>query len=75
MFNVLSALPGFSQEILCIAKLMTANCSAECPTQHMRRSCGAEGVQSAWFVVKTMTVDVFDTLTLSFLLDENILGK
>ena len=34
-----------------------------------------EGVQSAWFVVKTMTVDVFDTLTLSFLLDENILGK
>ena len=54
MFNVLSALPGFSQEILCIAKLMTANCSAECPTQHMRRSCGAEVVQSAWFVVKTM---------------------
>ena len=43
MFNVLSALPGFrprlSQEILCIAKLMTANCSAECPTQHMRRIC------------------------------------
>ena len=34
-----------------------------------------QGVQSAWFVVKTMTVDVFDTLTLSFLLDENILGK
>ena len=33
------------------------------------------GVQSAWFVVKTTTVDVFDTLTLSFLLDENILGK
>ena len=35
MFNVLSALPGFrhrlSQEILCIAKLMTANCSAERP--------------------------------------------
>ena len=44
MFNVLSALPGFSQEILCIAKLMTANCSAECPTQHMWRSCGAEDV-------------------------------
>ena len=43
MFNVLSALPGFrprlSQEILCIAKLMTANCSADCPTQHMRRIC------------------------------------
>ena len=34
-----------------------------------------EDVQSPWFVVKTMTVDVFDTLTLSFLLDENILGK
>ena len=31
--------------------------------------------KSPWFVVKTMTVDVFDTLTLSFLLDENILGK
>ena len=43
MFNVLSALPGFrprlSQEILCIANLMTANCSAESPTQHMRRIC------------------------------------
>ena len=34
-----------------------------------------EDVQSAWFVVKTMTVDVFDTLTLSFLLDENILAN
>ena len=66
--------PSFLK-ILCIEKLMTANCSAECPTQHMRRSCGAEDVQSPWFVVKTMTVDVFDTLTLSFLLDENILGK
>ena len=31
-------------KILCIEKLMTANCSAECPTQHMRRSCGAEDV-------------------------------
>ena len=43
MFNVLSALPGFrprlTQEILCIAKSMTANCSAESPTQHMRRIC------------------------------------
>ena len=43
MFNVLSALTGFrprlSQEILCIAKLMTANSSAECPTPHMRRIC------------------------------------
>ena len=30
---------------------------------------------SPWFVVKTMTVDVFDTLTLSFLINDNILGK
>ena len=35
--------PSFLK-ILCIEKLMTANCSAECPTQHMRRSCGAEDV-------------------------------
>ena len=38
--NVLSALTGFrprlSQEILCIAKLMTANSSTECPTH----TCG-----------------------------------
>ena len=33
------ARPRLSQEILCIAELMTANCSAECPTQHMRRIC------------------------------------
>ena len=42
MFNVLPALPGFrprlSREILFIAKLMTANCSAESPAQHMRRT-------------------------------------
>ena len=88
MFNVLPALPGFrsrlSQEILGITKLMTANCSAESPTQHMRRICSMahisntcnihcgnkpftksafEDVWSPWFVVKTMTVDVFDTLT------------
>ena len=42
MINVLSALPGFrprlSKEILCIAKLMSANCSAESPAQHTRRT-------------------------------------
>ena len=44
-------------------------------TDRHRHEIAAEDVQSAWFVVKTMSVDVFDTLTLSFLLDENILGK
>merc|ERR550537_760339 len=38
MLNVLSALPGFilrlTQEIQCIAKSMTANCSTERPTRH-----------------------------------------
>merc|ERR1719322_880324 len=38
MLNVLSALPGFihrlTQEIQCIAKSMTTNCSAERPTRH-----------------------------------------
>ena len=69
MFNVLSALTGFrprlSQEILCIAKLMTANCSAECPTQHMRRICSMAHVHN------TCNIHCL----LSFLLDENILGK
>ena len=67
MFNVLSALTGFrprlSQEILCIAKLMTANCSAECPTQHMRRICSMSHIHN------TCNIHCL----LSFLLDENIL--
>ena len=33
------ARPRLSQEILCIAELMTADCSAECPAQHMWRIC------------------------------------
>ena len=69
MFNVLSALTGFrprlSQEILCIAKLMTANSSAECPTPHMRRICSMAHIHN------TCNIHCL----LSFLLDENILGK
>ena len=69
MFNVLSALTGFrprlSQEILCIAKLMTAKSSAECPTPHMRRICSMAHIHN------TCNIHCL----LSFLLDENILGK
>ena len=69
MFNVLSALTGFrprlSHEILCIAKLMTANFSAECPTPHMRRICSMAHIHN------TCNIHCL----LSFLLDDNILGK
>ena len=69
MFNVLSALTGFrprlSQEILCIAKLMTANCSAECPTPHMRRICSMAHIHN------TCNIHCL----LSFVINENILGK
>ena len=56
--------PAFLKR-LCIEKLMTANCSAECPTQHMRRICSMAHIHN------TCNIHCL----LSFLLDDNILGK
>ena len=69
MFNVLSALPGFSprlsQEILCIAKLMTANCSAESPTQHMRRFCSMAHISNTCNV--PVALDMHTTQTAEYI--------
>ena len=69
MFYVLSALPGFrsrfSQETLCIAKLMTANCSAENPAQHMRRTSSIAHISNTCNV--PVALDMHTTQTAEYI--------
>ena len=64
MLNVLPALHGFiprlTQEILCIAKLMTANCSAERPTRHMRRTCSMAHIFNTCNALVALDMHIFN---------------